>query len=562
LSAGSDRPDVLLIGLGGAGGIAADVLTAAGARVLALEAGSDLSSADSHFDEIDNDVRARLSAPKALAEVPTWRSDRSQPAGPAPWPILMLNAVGGSTVHYPGLSARFHPWNFESRTRTIERYGASAIPAGSTVADWPLSYTELEPAYDAVERAIGVAGSAGNVGGVLTGSGSSHEGPRARPYPLPALRRSGWTELTDGAARVLGWHPFPAPAAINSVPYNGNPACSYCGFCTGNVCHRDAKGSTDLTTIRRARASGLLETVTGARVTRIEVDRDGLACGATYVKDGRPARVDAPCVLLATFTYENVRLLLLSRSPTHPRGLANGAGVVGRDYMAHVSPHVFGRFPERRLNLYNGLWAQATCVDDWNADNFDHTGLDFIGGALLTAPQEVRPLYVAAWPLPRNVPRWGSGWKRWLSENAQSVGYLSAQVECLSYEDNFLDLDPVAVDPLGLPILRVTHRARENELASAAFMVEKLRDWLLAAGASETWHAGLNVIEARHCYGGTRMGDDPATSVVDRFGFAHEVPNLGVLGTSTFPTTGGHNPTLTLQALAWRTASHWVARNR
>jgi gluconate 2-dehydrogenase alpha chain len=302
--------------------------------------------------------------------------------------------------------------------------------------------------------------------------------------------------------------------------------------------------------------------VTGARVTRIEVDGEGLACGASYVRDGRLERADAPCLLLATFTYENVRLLLLSTSPAHPHGLANRHRQVGRHYMAHVTPFVYGRFPGRRLNLYNGLWAQATCVDDWNADNFDHTGLDFVGGALLVAPQELRPLPVAAMPPPPGVARWGAGWKRWLAESGQAVGYLSAQVECLSYEDNVLDLDPLARDREGLPIVRVTHRARENELACAEFMVEKMRSWLAAAGAAETWHAGRHLIEARHCYGGTRMGDDPAASVVDRFGFAHEVPNLGILGTSTFPTTGGHNPTLTMQALAWRTADRWVALNR
>jgi len=562
MTGAADRADVVLIGLGGAGGIAAEVLTAAGARVLALEAGPALGAADARLDELAADAQARLSVPKALGEAPTWRLDGSQEAGRAPWPILMVNAVGGSTVHYPGLSARLHPWNFESRTRTLARYGAGAIPAGSTVADWPLRYEELEPAYDAVEHAIGVAGAAGNLAGVATGCGSAFEGRRAGPYPLPPLRRSGWTALTDAAARALGWHPFPAPAAINSLPYNGNPACSYCGFCSGNVCHRDAKGSTDLTVIRRARASGLLEIVTGARVTRIDVDRDGLVCGATYVRDGAVARAHAPCVLLAAFTYENVRLLLLSRSACHPHGLGNGAGQVGRHYMAHVTPFVFGRFPGRRLNLYNGVWSQATCVDDWNADNFDHAGLRFIGGALLTAPQELRPVAAAAMPMPPGVPRWGSAWKGWLAQNGQSVGYLSAQVECLAYEDNILDLDPVARDPHGLPVVRVTHRPRENEHASAAFMVEKMRAWLAAAGASETWHAAGHMVEARHCYGGTRMGEDPATAVVDRFGFAHEVPNLGILGTSVFPTTGGHNPTLTLQALAWRTASHWVARSR
>jgi gluconate 2-dehydrogenase alpha chain len=541
--------DVLIVGLGGAGGIAADVLTRAGLEVVALEAGPRRAPADMTLDELRNDVHAWLADPKARGELPTWRADSSAEAGVAPWPLLMVNAVGGSTLHYPGLSARFHPWNFAARSASVARYGTGAVPADSTLADWPLGYDELEPFYDAVEHAIGVAGQTG---------GSAFEGERRRGYPLPQLRRTGWTELTADAARALGWHPFPAPAAINSQPYNGNPECTYCGFCSGNGCYRDAKGSTDANVIRRAEASGLLRIETGARVTRIESGGDGLVTGATYVQDGRERFCPARVVLLATFTYENTRLLLLSRAPAHPRGLANASDQVGRHYMAHVTPFAFGTFPGRRLNLFNGLWAQATCVDDWNADNFDHAGLGFIGGGLLAASHEFKPIAFAGFPLPPGVPRFGSGWKAWLAANAQSVGALSGQMECLPYEGNRLDLDPVARDPHGLPVVRVTHRVRENELRGSAFLAERQEQWLRAAGASQVWHAPRPFVEARHCYGGTRMGLDPASSVVDRFGFAHSAPNLGVLGTSVYPSSGGHNPTLTLQALAWRTAQRLV----
>jgi len=461
------------------------------------------------------------------------------------------NQAGGGTVHYGAVSWRMHEGDFRVHSQTVERYGAAAIPASSTVADWPLSYEELEPAYAAVERSIGVAG----------GDVSPFAGPRSAPYPMPPLRRSGWTRLTDGAARALGWHPFPAPAAINSQPYNGNPQCTYCGYCSGNVCHRDAKGSTDVTSVRRALATGRLRVVTGARVTRIDVDGEGLASGATFVADGREQQARARCVMLAAFVYENVRLLLLSRSSAHPAGLANGSGRVGRDYMAHVTPHVFGLFPGRRLQMHTGLWAQATCVEDWNADNFDHGGLGFIGGGLLAAPHELRPIALASAPLPDGVPSWGAGWAAWLGEHARSIGYLTAQMECLAYEDHALDLDPLARDPYGVPRIRVTMRVRGNERAGARFLAERMTEWLREAGAQRTWQAREPAVEARHCYGGTRMGHDPASSVLDAHGFAHEVPNLAVLGASAFPTTGGHNPTLTVQALAWRAATHWVARS-
>jgi gluconate 2-dehydrogenase alpha chain len=234
--------------------------------------------------------------------------------------------------------------------------------------------------------------------------------------------------------------------------------------------------------------------------------------------------------------------------------------------MAHACPFAFGLFPGRGLNRWNGSGGQIVCVDDWNGDNFDHEGLGFLGGGVLMAMNEVKPIMAATDPLPPGVPRWGSGWKAWLKENAQSVGSAFGQFEHLPYEDNVLDLDPVARDGTGLPRVRVTHRIGENERRGWDFLMRKLREWLAASGATETWAQAGIFLDGRHPAGGTRMGDDPETSVVDKYAFAHEVPNLGVLGASTFPTVGGHNPTLTVQALAWRTSQHlvdsWCARSR
>jgi gluconate 2-dehydrogenase alpha chain len=538
--------DVVLVGLGAANGIVAHVLTEAGLDVAALEAGPRVSPRDFAQDEVAN--RVRLSRPKALYEVPTWRTDGGETATPSRWPMLMVNAVGGTSVHYEGLSIRFCPWNFESRTRTIERYGAGAIPAGSTLADWPFSYDELEPYYGLAERAVGVSGAEGN----------PFEGPRSAAFPMPALRQTGWNELLADAARRLGWHPFAAPAAINSVAYDGRPACTYCGFCMLNVCHCEAKGATDVNVIRHAEATGRLRVETWSRVTRIETGPDGLATGATFVRDGRECFQPARLVLIGTFTYENVRLLLLSTSKAHPNGLGNDHGQVGRDYMAHVTPFVFGRFPGRRLNLMTGVGSQATCVEDHNADNFDHAEARFIGGGMLSALQELTPLGFARAPLPPSVPGWGSGWKAWVKANAQSVGSINGQVDALPYEDTYLDLDPAQTDPHGVPVVRVTHQVHDNERAAATYLEGVMRDWLLEAGAAETWAFPGRFVEARHCYGGTRMGHDRETSVVDGHGLLHDAPNVGVVGASTFPTAGGVNPTLTVQATAWRTAEHVV----
>jgi gluconate 2-dehydrogenase alpha chain len=545
-----ERPaDVVLVGLGGAGGVAAHVLTAAGLDVVALEAGPRIGPADASFDEIRTDTRNWMAGPKARHEVPTWRTDPSEEAGPSPWPVLMMNGVGGSTVHYECVSHRFLPWNFESRTSALERYGAGAIPAGSTLADWPLSYGELESFYDAVEHTIGVSGQAG---------ANHFEGARARDFPMEPLRTTGWAQLMASAGRDLGWHPFPVPAAINSRPYNGNGECTYCGFCQSNSCHAGAKGGTADTVIPMAEATGLLRVETGARVSRIEVGADGLVSGVRYVQDGiervQPARV----VLVGTFTYENVRLLLLSKSRAYPEGLSNNHGQVGEHFIAHITPFVYGRFPGKHLRLYNGTMAQGTCVDDFNADNFDHTGLGFLSGGVFSTWSELKPVAFAGGALPPGIPRWGAAWKGWLREHADSVGGAFAQLDALPYEGNRLDLDPVARDPYGDPVVRVTHALHANERRGAAFLTERLGTWLREAGAAEVWSANPEFVEGRHVYGGTRMGDDPDTSVVDRWGFSHEVPNLGVIGASTFPTAGGHNPTLTLQALTWRTAQRLV----
>jgi gluconate 2-dehydrogenase alpha chain len=546
----------VIVGLGAAGGIAAHVLTEAGLDVVALDAGPRIDVTALSFDELRNDIHNWMAEPKAKSETPTWRSSEDQVARPSPWPILMANAVGGSTMHYEGVSLRFQPWNFATRSETIARYGAGALPSNSTVADWPLSYAELSPYYDLAEDAVGVSGQAGRVQGRIDPRGNYFEVDRGRDYPMPPLRRTGWTKMMSDAAARLKWHPFAAPAAINSMEFNGRAACTYCGFCHCNACHVDAKGTVTTTVLPRAEATGRLRIEPSARVVEIEVDRRGRATGVRYIQDGRDQVQHARVVLVGGYVYENARLLLLSTSKAFPTGLANNHGQVGRHFMTHVCPGAFGLFPGRRLNLFSGTMAQVTAIDDWNCDNFDHAGLGFIGGGMLACWPEFKPIATASGAaVPSHVPRWGAAWKRWLRDNAQSVGFASAQFDALTYEHNYLDLDPVGRDAIGLPVVRVTHDVHANERNGGEFLTHRLREWLHEAGASETWGSG-HKIEGRHAAGGTRMGDDPATSVVDRYCFCHEVPNVGVLGASTFPTVGGHNPTLTVQAMAWWTAQH------
>src|SRR3954454_25156730 len=182
--------DVVIVGLGAAGGIAAHVLTRAGLDVVALEAGPRLDPGSMSLDEIRNDARSWMSEPKSRGELPTWRLDGAQVTD-----MLMVNAVGGTSIHYHAWSLRLPPWQFQARTRVLERYGRTAIPDDSTLADWPVSYAELEPFYDQAEHAIGVSGRAGNVHGEYHAGGNPFEGPRAREFPMPPVRPAGWSSM-------------------------------------------------------------------------------------------------------------------------------------------------------------------------------------------------------------------------------------------------------------------------------------------------------------------------------------------------------------------------------
>jgi gluconate 2-dehydrogenase alpha chain len=554
------KVDVVIVGLGAAGGAAALPLARAGLDVVALEAGPRHTVRDFVPDEVRNDLRSWLGRSKALLEVPTVREDATREAGPPQAKVVMANGVGGSSVHWTGQSWRFLPWQFRERSNTIRRYGAGAIPAGVNLADWPVSYNDLEPFYDTAERVIGISGKAGNLNGKKIKGGNVFEGRRRREYPMPPLRAAAYTQRMANAARSLGWDPFPGPAGITSVDYRGRQACDYHGFCTFNGCHVDAKASTAVTTIPAAERHKNFKVLIKARVTRILVDRDGKATGVEFVRGGQTYVQPADVVLLASYIYENNRLLMLSKSRAHPNGIGNSKGQLGRHYMSHSYVTVYGLFPGQQLNRWSGTGAQQTALDNFDADNFDHRGLGFIGGATISASMEDKPIAMSR-NTPPSVPQWGSAWKAWLKANTNSVGSAFAQIPCQPYEANFLDLDPVVKDPSGMPVIRITFKLGDNEQRLTDHVVKPMTEWLKAAGASETWGGQLFPLAVNsHAYGGTRMGNDPATSVVDKWLEVHDTPNLFVLGASCFPSTTAKNPTQTLYALAWRTADH-VARN-
>ncbi len=557
--------DVVVVGLGAAGGVAVLPLTRAGLKVIGLEAGTWMNPAtDYRADEVYNNVRALVTTgTKVSREVPTYRTGVEQVARQLPR-HPMMNAVGGTSIHYHAQSWRLNPWDFRIRSATLERYGANYLPEGSTVEDWPLGYDDLEPFYDHIEYEVGVSGKAGNILGRIDPAGNIFEGPRRREYPMPPLRSCDYLDRMAEAARSIGFHPYRGPAAINSQTYEGRPGCALHGWCDRGGCHIRAKSSTDVTTIPKAQATGNLTVTDNANVRRINTDNTGKVTGVTYLRDGEEYFQPARAVLLGTYTYENIRLLLLSRSQQHPNGLGNNRGQLGRHYFGHwdaqAGAGASALFPFD-LNTWYGAIAQGVMVDDWADDNFDHAGLGFIGGASLHTYTEKHPIGSAAMGLYGRVPRrWGSDWKNFIRENAGRWTSAYIQTTTLPYENTWADLDPNVTDPFGDPVLRITSGPKQNEAKAAGHAADKMQQWFRAGGAIETTgQGGGGPALSTHAHGGTRMGLNPDTSVVDAFGFVHDAGNLGVLGGSVMGTAGARNPTQTLQALAWRTAERLVA---
>ncbi len=554
------RKNVVVVGLGAVGGVAVLPLVRAGLEVVALEAGGWMSGRDFAPDELRNNIRDWPQAvPKAKSEIPTSRANLNFEAVQASG-HPMMNGVGGTSLHYWAQSWRLNPWDFQVVSRTIDRYGHGRIPEDSTVQDWPLTYDELEPFYDLVEYALGVSGYAGNIGGVLQPNGSPFEGVRSREYPMPGLRGSGFTELMGHAAKSLGWSPFQGPAAINSEVYGERPGCFYHGYCDRGGCHVSAKSSTAVTTIPEALKTGLLKVVTHARVLRIVNDSCGRATGVEYLQGNQVLFQPADVVMLASHTYENSRLLLLSKSREFPNGLANSNRQVGKHYFSHHQGAPVTALFKKDLNNWYGLPAQGVAIDDWADDNFDHSKLDFIGGGNLWVHTDRKPIAAAKMQTFDMVPNWGSKWKAFISENADRTNTSYVQKTTLPYLGNYLDLDPRVKDKLGFPVIRITAEFKDNERKIASFTQDKMEEWYRAAGAVKFIRGGLGEAmgPSTHAYGGTRMGNDPSTNVTDRYGFAFDVRNLCIVGASVMGTSGARNPTLTAQALAWRTSQHLV----
>ena len=564
----TEKTDVVIIGVGAAGGILAAELGKAGLKVIGLERGPHLKTSDFEpHDELRYFQRADL-RPSMTRDPVTWRPNANAKAHPI-GPLGNGNQAGGGTVHYGAVSWRMHEDDFRVRTKTIERYGTAAIPQDSSLADWPVSYAELEPFYDKAEYDLGVSGKAGNLQGKKIDGGNVLEAPRQREYPLPALFVDQSGQMFEAGAKKLGYHPFPTPHAILSQPYKDRPGCTYCGFCQAFGCHVGAKSSILVTKLPEAEATGNFKLITGAMCYRVNSDNEGKVTGVSYYGiDRSDNTIEADIVIVAPFIYDNTRLVLLSKTAKYPNGLANSSGHLGKHIMAHMMANVFVTFDDRCVNNFMGPSAQKHTIDDFNADNFDHGGLGFIRGAQIsigTPTLQGGPISASLIAPPPGVPRWGAPYRDFIAKYYARHGAMVAQTENLPYADQIIDLDPNVRDAWGLPAPRMTYDwRRPNELARVKFMQDKMEEIGRAMGAPHVWRAPVAPgLPGAHHEGGTRMGSDPKDSVVNKYGQTWDHSNLFLVGSSTFPTMGaGFNPTLTIQALAYMTADAIVNRYR
>ena len=557
------KTDVVIVGVGAAGGILAAELAASGLKVIGLERGPRLKTADFMSHDELRYFQRQDTRPDTKTQPVTWRPNKDARSVRMDG-LNYGNQAGGGTVHYGGISWRFHEDDFRVRSSTTERYGAAAIPQDSAVADWPLSYADLAPFYDRVENDLGVSGKAGNIMGRKIDGGNVFEAPRSGEFPNPALVMTHSDTLFADGARKLGYHPFPTARAILSQPYKDRPGCTYCGFCQTFGCHVGAKSSILVTKLPEADKTGNFKLITGAMVYRVDSD-DKRATGVSYYgADGSENSIEADIVIVTPYIYDATRLLLLSKTDKFPNGLANSSGLVGKGLMAQPGARAFAVFDDQFTNLYMGPSNQKHTIDDFNADNFDHAGLGFIRGAQISvscAALDAGPIGVATnMTPPPGTPSWGAAYRDFLSQYYARYVAVTSQVEQLPYHDQTIDLDPNIRDAWGLPAPRLTYDwRRPDELKRVAFMQNKVQEIGRAMGASKVWVGGTgNGSPGGHPSGGTRMGNNPTDSVVNKYGQTWDLPNLFVVGSSTYPTISSYNTTTTIQALAFMTADALV----
>jgi len=569
-----EKVDVVLVGFGWTGAILGQELTEEGMKVVALERGKwQDTPTDAEYpkvlDELAYSVRGKLFQDLSKETV-TIRHSTAETAVPyrQHGSFLLGNGVGGAGFHWNGMHYRNLPEELEMRSRIVERYGEKFIPEGMQLQDHGVTYNDLEPHYDFFEKVCGTSGKAGNIKGKIVEGGNPLEGARSEEFPLPPLQQTYAQSIFEKAAREVGYHPFPAPAANASAPYT-NPygvrlgPCNYCGFCENYGCYMYSKASPQTTILPVLMKKDNFELRTNAYVTRVNKDASGkMATGVTYIDaEGREVEQPADLVILCAFQTHNTRLMLLS-GIGQPYDPATGEGTVGRNLAYQMNGGIRIIMPKGNFfNPFAGTGAGVWAFDDLNADQFDHSGLGFIGGAVVRqSTTGGRPIKQAQ-PMP-GAPTWGSGWKAGMADAYQRSFNFGISGSVMAYRDAYMSLDPTYKDAYGLPLLRMTFDWHDNEYKMLEYVGNQSEKVARAMGAEQYVksirkpgsHWDTRVYQSTHLTGGTTMGTNPKESVLNRYLQSWDMPNLFVMGASTFPYNMGYNPTGLVGALAYWSA--------
>jgi gluconate 2-dehydrogenase alpha chain len=562
--------DVVIIGAGWSGLTAAYELAHNGQRCVVIERGQfrhDSSSfaAPEEHDELEYGLRHNHMINPAQQTV-TFRHTPQDLALPMRrlGSFLPGMGLGGAGIHWNGQQWRALAADMNLRSHFAERYGQAFLDGipDLTIQDYPMSYEDLRPYYDFFESITGCSGQVGNLDGEIIAGGNPFEAPRGE-YPNPPLKQPLATSMFAETAAEMGYHPFPFPSANVSQRYV-NPygaelmPCTYCGFCEQFGCGYYAKADPIICVYDRIRDHRNFELRLGSWVQRIEKSEDGHATGVTYIdSDGEEVFQPADLVLVCAYSLWNVHLLLHSGLGT-PYDPAARTGTVGRNY-AYQTISAVNVLYDRELNTnpFMGAGALGMVIDDFNTDNFDHTGLGFVGGGYFAATQyHGRPIEYD--PTPDGVRQWGAEYKKAKRQYYGSTVRLLAHMSSASTSNNYLDLDPTYTDTFGRPLLRMTFDFPENDRRMSQHLTAQLKEIAdrmggdhvtVSARAAEPYT--IVPYQTTHNVGGTVIGDDPTTSVVNPYGQMWDHPNVFVFGASLFPQNFGYNPTNHLMALAY-----------
>ena len=546
----ADTYDAIVVGAGASGGIVAKELAAAGWRVLLLERGPWLKTFG-HIETRDSWTTGIDQVPfgPTPGEVRTVRRtdrDRAVVVKPRSGLYGTLPAmVGGGSVFYGAMAWRFHPETF--RLRTVL---GSALDAN--LEDWPLSYDDLEPFYEKAEYELGVSGDDNPFGPA-----------RRKPLPLPPVPDNREASVLAPAAQRLGWKPFHTPLAILSRPYRGRDACVRCAYCNGFGCEVGAKSSTLVSVIPEAIKTGNCTLLPDTFASEITVSGRGVPDGVVVHRNNsrQGERFSSRVIVVCGSATETPRLLLNSRSKFFPRGLGNERDQVGRNIDNDGGLFTYGLFDQ----VVTDQLGPGVCfgVDDFQ---FRSEGAGRLGGILSNYHSRPPLGFVSRIGIPDDCRPYGTELKQFYRTYFLRSIWLYATCHTLPRVENRVDVDPEVRDERGVPVSRITFHQHARNVEQEQFMAERCAELLREAGAKRVVKPRI-VRESQsgistHQLGSCRMGKDPAASVTDSNGRVHSVPNLYLADGSLLVNSGGSNPSLTIQALAYRVASKIVQDHR